>query len=160
MVIGFTTWPETSGNGAAIGIALIITRRSQTKAKWRAIPRGRIHHSILPSLTRRNGSIAADRFFVISNIARATLWARVARVKSTPAPIIWAFVASNHLHGRRPNDYPRCSSTLEHLNGTPFPDDCSVLKVSLCYTESQTAFDMWSIGLKSNIQLKAIGDNY
>jgi len=32
--------------------------------------------------------------------------------------------------------------TLEHLNGTPPADDCSVLKVSLCQAESQIAFDL------------------
>src|SRR6516225_5194844 len=130
MAMDSTIWPETCGSGAAIGTALITTRRWPTKAEWRAIPRGRTHPLIRRSLTRRNGSIAADRFFAMSNIAHATLSEHAARVKAIPEPIIWAFVASNQLHNRR-SDKLRCSSALEQLNGTPPPDDCSVLKVSL-----------------------------
>jgi hypothetical protein len=43
--------------------------------------------------------------------------------------------------------------TLEH------PDDCSVLKVSIPRLNPQTAFDLWSIGLKSNIRSKGIEGN-
>jgi hypothetical protein len=43
--------------------------------------------------------------------------------------------------------------TLEH------PDDCSALKVSLTRPNPQTAFDLWSIGLKSNIRSKGIEGN-
>ena len=78
---GFTTWPETFGNGAATGIGLITIKRSQTKAESRAIRRGRIRHWILLSLTRRSESIAAVRFFATSTIVRATSSGHAAKAK-------------------------------------------------------------------------------
>src|SRR5262245_29413557 len=109
MPMDSTTWPETFGNGAAIGIDLITMRHLQAKAEWRATRKARTRHLIRLSLTRRSASIAAGRFFATNNIARATSSAHAAKAKSTPAPIIWAFVASNHLHGRRRSDQLRCS---------------------------------------------------
>src|SRR5437870_11657618 len=87
MAMGYTTWRATFGNGAEIGIALIITRYSPTKAESRAIHKGRIRHSIQLSLTRRSASIGAARFFATSNIARGTLSVHVAKVRLILAQI-------------------------------------------------------------------------
>ena len=56
-------------------------------------PRVRIRPSIRLSLTRKSAFTAAARFFVTTNIARATSSARAAKAKSTPAPIISVFAA-------------------------------------------------------------------
>src|ERR1043166_702285 len=82
MAMDSTIWPGMSGNGAAIGIALIITRRSLTKAESRAIHKGRIRHLIRLSLTRRSVSIEAARFFATNNIVRGTSLAHAAKAKS------------------------------------------------------------------------------
>ena len=58
------------------------------KAKLRAIHKGRIRRLIRLNLTRRSASIAAARFFAMSNIVRATSSAHAAKAKSTRAPII------------------------------------------------------------------------
>src|SRR4029077_2320847 len=95
MVMAFTTWRETCGTGAAIGIALIITRRWPIKAAWRTIHKARIHHLILPSQTKRNGCIAAALSSSTINIAHATSLAPAAKARSTPVQITSVFDASN-----------------------------------------------------------------
>src|SRR3954465_8504400 len=93
IAMGFTRWPATYGNGAAIGIGQITTRRWPKKADWRATHKGRTHHLIRLSLTRRNAFIAAAHFFAMNTIARATSSERAAKAKSTPARIISVFAA-------------------------------------------------------------------
>src|SRR5438067_7864584 len=90
-----TIWLVMSGNGAAIGIVLTTTRLSRTKAALRTIPKVRIRHLILPSLMRKSECIVAALSSATINIAHATLLARVARARSTPAQIISGFDASD-----------------------------------------------------------------
>src|SRR5215510_10816982 len=91
MAMGFTMWPATFGNGAAIGIGLITTKAWPTKEESRAIREDRTRHLILLSLTRRNVFIAAARFFATSNIVRVTSSARAAKAKSIPVRITSVF---------------------------------------------------------------------
>ena len=93
MATAFTKWRATFGNGAAIGIAPTTTRRWQIKVVWQTIRKDLIHHLTRVSLTRKSAYIAEVPSFVTSNIAHVISSARVVKVRSTPAPITWAFVA-------------------------------------------------------------------
>src|SRR5215471_16736539 len=93
MVTVFTIWLETFGNGAAIGTALITTRRWPTKGTSQTTRRGRTHHLILPSLTRKSGCIAAARSSATTNIAHAISSARAVKVRSIPEQITSVFDA-------------------------------------------------------------------
>jgi hypothetical protein len=92
MVTDFTTWLAMSGNGAAIGIALITIRRFSTRAALRATRKAPTHHLILPSLARKNACIVVAHFFAMTNTAHATSLARAAKAMLTLVRIIWASV--------------------------------------------------------------------
>src|SRR5262249_42035684 len=67
-----TTWLATSGNGAAIGTGLTITRFWPRKAVSRSTHKVQIHLSIQPSPARRREYTGAAPFFATINIVRAT----------------------------------------------------------------------------------------
>src|SRR4029077_5851250 len=93
MATASTTWPATFGNGAAIGIVLIIMSNSRKPVGSQLIRADLIPHSILPSLTRKSASIAAALSFVTTSTAPVTSSALAAKAKSTPARTILVFVA-------------------------------------------------------------------
>src|SRR4029077_1791715 len=101
----FTTWLETSGNGAVIGIALITIKNWPIKVGEGTIHKDPTRHLIRPSLTRKNGCIAAALFSATINIARATSSALAAKVRSTPVQIISVFDVS---------DRPKMSRNKQH----------------------------------------------
>src|SRR4029450_4654811 len=105
MVTAFTTWQETSGNGAAIGIVLITTRHWSIKVAWRTIRKDRIRRLIHPSLTRKNACIAAVHFFATISTAHAISLARAAKGKSIPEQITSVFDVS---------DRPKMSRNKQH----------------------------------------------
>jgi len=73
MATVFTTWPATFGNGAAIGIVLIIMSNSRKPVGVAINPRGP-DSPFDPSEPKREkaGASAAAHFFATTNIARAT----------------------------------------------------------------------------------------
>src|SRR5262245_20511584 len=87
----FTTWRETSGNGAATGIALITTKPWPIKATRRTIHKGRIRRLTQQNPTRRSACIAAARSSATINTVHAILLAHEAKARSAPAQITLVF---------------------------------------------------------------------
>jgi formylglycine-generating enzyme required for sulfatase activity len=85
--------PETSGNGATIGIGLITTRHWPMLAALREIRGGRRTVSIHSSRERRSVCRRAARTFARINTVNAICLAVAGMANQTPAPTILAFVA-------------------------------------------------------------------
>ena len=75
------------GNGAAIGIVLIIIPYSQQQ-EWLEIHRVRKLHLIQQSQQKKNAYIAAGRLFVLINTAHATWLEPEVKVKLAAAAIM------------------------------------------------------------------------
>src|SRR5271165_5494682 len=86
MATASTTWLATSGNGAATGIAPIISNNLPRTAPSRETRKALKCHSIPPSRQRKSAFKKAVRFFAPTNIAPATWWAHAARAKSILGP--------------------------------------------------------------------------
>ena len=78
-----TTWPATSGSGAATGTAPTTTRQLAEAGGVARNPQGPDTPSIRPSRPRRSAFTAAARSSAPTSIAPATWSARAAKVKSS-----------------------------------------------------------------------------
>src|SRR5262245_58677785 len=87
MVTAFMTWPEMFGNGAAIGIGLIIIRSLQLQGMLLEIQKVRKNHMIQGNQEKKNVCIAAVHSFALINTALDIWSALEAKVKLAVAVI-------------------------------------------------------------------------
>jgi formylglycine-generating enzyme required for sulfatase activity len=90
-----TIWPETSGNGAPIGIARITIKPLRAPVTSRAIPKARPTASTPPNPACRSGSSAEAPSCAAINTVRATWSAAAAKASPAPPPTTSASAASS-----------------------------------------------------------------
>jgi hypothetical protein len=93
MVMAFTTWPGMFGNGAAIGTGLITTRLWSDKGGVANNPKGPDSPFDPAEPNEKKRVHRGGSFLCNDQYCSRYIVARVAKVRSTPAPIILVFVA-------------------------------------------------------------------